>query len=101
MQNLSTARAALAGAVIVACCSVAMAADPMPSGSMIMVMPDGKTATMPMPDPGKVEMMLKGAHPMNDEMIILVWGAKTYMLKNEKMSDGRMSFDAWGLHFDK
>jgi hypothetical protein len=68
---------------------------------MTMFKPDGKMSSMPLPDKATLDMMMKHAVEVNSDMIVLVWGAKTYMIKNEKMPDGKMMFDAWGLHFDR
>jgi hypothetical protein len=73
-------------------------ADDMKDGSMMMVMPDGKTAMMPMPDKAKMDMMMKKAEMVKDDMMVIVWGNQTYVIKNEKMADGKMLFDFWGLH---
>ncbi len=80
----------------------AAAADDMQNGKMMMMIaPNGKSEMMPMPDKAMLDQMMKNAVEMKDDMIILVWGAKTYMIKNEKMPDGKMMFDAWGAHFTK
>ncbi len=72
-------------------------ADEMKNGMMMMISPDGKTSTMPI-DKHKAEMMMKHAEKMDSDMAFFVWGNKLYAVKNEKMSDGKMSFDYWGLH---
>lgn len=82
--------------------SLPVLADDMKSGSEIMmIMHDGRTGAMPMMDKAKMEMMLKNAEEVKDDMAIFVWGNKLYIAKNTKMADGRMTFDAWGAHFEK
>jgi hypothetical protein len=99
MSHLKNAALVVAGAAC-AIVSLAFAEDVKPD-SMMMFTPNGKTASMPMPDKAKLDMMMKHAAEMKDDMVILVWGNKTYMIKNEKMPDGKMMFDAWGLHFNE
>lgn len=72
-------------------------ADEMKNGTIMMVAPDGKSTTMTV-DKAKVDMMMKKAQEMNEDMAILVWGHKVYVFHDEKMSDGKMMFDYWGLH---
>ncbi len=72
-------------------------ADDMKNGMIMMVMPDGKTSSMTI-DKAKVDMMMKNAQEMKEGVAIFVWGNKTYMIHDEKMSDGKMMFDYWGLH---
>jgi len=71
------------------------------SGSVMMVSPDGKMSKMPMPDKAHMDMIMQHAVPLSDDMAVIVWGAKTYMVKNEKMPDGRMTFDVWGIRFER
>lgn len=89
-----------AGAAMAALCamSVAASADDMKPGMMTMVTPDGKMTDMPMPSKDKIDMMLKSAQVMGEDMAIFYWGNKLYMVKNEKMPNGMMSFDYWGIH---
>jgi hypothetical protein len=68
---------------------------------MMVISPSGQMSNMAMPDKAKMDMMMKHAIPMSDDMAILVWGTKTYMIKNEKMPDGKMSFDVWGIKFER
>jgi len=67
--------------------------------AMMMFKPDGKMSSMPLPDKATLDMIMKHAVELNSDTVVLVWGAKTYMIKNERMPDGKMMFDAWGLHF--
>ena len=99
MSHLKHAALVLAGGAC-AVVSLAFAQDAKPD-TMMMFMSNGKMANMPMPDKAKLDMMMKHAVEMKDDMVILVWGNKTYMIKNEKMPDGKMMFDAWGLHFNE
>ena len=89
-----TVAAAIAAAVI----AVAVIADDMKAGTMMMVEPTGKMSDMGMPDKAKMDDMMKHAEQMPDGMLIVVWGQRLYIVKNEKMPDGKMTFDYWGLH---
>ena len=92
--------AALAIAAVL--CAVSLPALAQEHGdSMMVISPGGKMAKMAMPDKAMMDMMMKHAVPVDDNMAIVVWGAKTYMIKNEKMADGRMTFDVWGIRFDR
>jgi hypothetical protein len=73
-------------------------ADEMKPGMMVMATADGKVMTMPMPSKDMVDAMRKNAQEMGTDMALFVWGSKVYLVKNEKMPDGKMSFDYWGLH---
>ena len=68
---------------------------------VMVISPKGQMSSMPMPDKAMMDSMMKHAIPMNDDMAILVWGTKTYMVKNEKMPDGKMTFDVWGIKFER
>jgi len=72
-------------------------ADPMKDGSLTLIMPNGDMQSMSV-DKDKVAEMIKMATPMSDEMAIFAWGGKFYLLHNEKMKNGQMSFDYWGFH---
>lgn len=87
-------------AVSAALCSVSttVLADDMPADKMIMVTTDGKTATVPIPDKAMMADILKHAQLVGEDMLIFVWGNKFYVAKNEKMADGKMTFDYWGIH---
>jgi len=89
-----TVAAALATAVI----ALAVVADDMKSGTLMMVEPTGKSSSMPMPDKAMMDDMMKHAEEVKDGMVIVVWGQRLYVVKNEKMPDGKMTFDYWGLH---
>jgi len=92
-------RLTLAAAVGAAIVAAAVVADDMKNGSMTMVEPTGKMSAMGMPgDKAMMDDMMKHAVPMPDGMVIMVWGQKLYVVKNEKMPDGKMTFDYWGLH---
>jgi hypothetical protein len=98
MSHFKLAALAIAGAL----CVVSLPALAQDHGdSMMVISPGGKMAKMAMPDKAMMDKMMEHAIPMNDDMAILVWGAKTYMIKNEKMADGRMTFDVWGIRFDR
>jgi hypothetical protein len=92
---------AAAGLAVVASGLVAPAfADPMKDGMMEIVMPNGDMKSMPVPA-DKVQDMIKMAKAMDQEMAIFVWGSKFYVVKNEKMPSGQMSFDVWGIKATK
>jgi hypothetical protein len=93
-----TKKATVAAAVAVGLIAVAVIADDMKNGSAMMVEPSGKMSTMAMPDKSMMDEMMKHAEPMPDGMLVLVWGQRLYIVKNEKMPDGKMTFDYWGLH---
>jgi hypothetical protein len=98
IRNLA-AVAAMTGSI---CLSLpAFADDMMAKPEIMMIMKDGKTGVMPIMDKAKMEDMMKNAEEMKDDMAFFVWGNKFYVVKNTKMADGRMSFDAWGAHFVK
>jgi len=93
--------AALALAAVV---GVAVIAEDMKDGSMMMVDPTGKMSTLKnasMVDKPMMDDMMKHAEEMKDGMVIMVWGQRLYVVKNEKMADGKMTFDYWGLHGQK
>ena len=93
-----TKKVTVAVAVAAAVIAVAVVADDMKNGSTMMVEPTGKMTSMPMPDQAKMDDMMKHAEQMPDGMLIVVWGQRLYIVKNEKMPDGKMTFDYWGLH---
>jgi hypothetical protein len=68
---------------------------------MMVISPSGQMSSMKMPDKAMMDMMMQHATPVSPDMAIVVWGAKTYMIKNEKMPDGRMTFDVWGIKFER
>jgi hypothetical protein len=73
-------------------------AEHMKDGSMFLVGPDGSMKSLPRGDKAKILQMIKAADPIGEDMVVFVWGGKFYMMKNHKMDDGRMSFDAFGIH---
>ena len=91
--------AATAGSICLA--SPVLADDMMAKPEIMMIMKDGKVGAMPIMDKAKMEEMMKNAVEIKDDMAFFVWGNKFYMVKNTKMADGRMTFDAWGAHFAK
>jgi hypothetical protein len=68
---------------------------------VMLISPTGQISSMPMPDKAMMEKMMAHATPVSPDMAILVWGTKTYMVKNEKMPDGKMTFDVWGIKFER
>ncbi len=48
-------------------------------------------------DKSKIEAMIKEADPIGEDMAVFVWGGKFYLMKNHKMANGQMSFDAFGI----
>ena len=93
-----TKKVTVATSVAVALIAVAVIADDMKNGTAMMVEPTGKMISMAMPDQAKMDDMMKHAEPVPDGMVIMVWGQRLYIVKNEKMPDGKMTFDYWGLH---
>jgi hypothetical protein len=93
-----TKKMTVAAAVAAAVIAVAVVADDMKSGTLMMVEPTGKSSSMPMPDKAMMDDMMKHAEEVKDGMVIVVWGQRLYVVKNEKMPDGKMTFDYWGLH---
>ncbi len=80
-------------------CLVAL---PALAADKVMIMsPDGKMSSMKMPDKAMMDKIMEHATPVDPDMAILVWGTKTYMIKNEKMPDGKMTFDVWGIKFER
>lgn len=96
MVTLKPVAAALAGLAL-ALSLPAFAAD----DKVMVVSPNGAMKSMAMPDKAMMDSMMQHAVPMSADMAILVWGTKTYMIKNEKMPDGRMTFDVWGIKFER
>lgn len=96
MAPLKPVALVLAGLAL-ALSSPALAAD----DKIMVVSPNGAMKSMAMPDKAMMDSMMQHAVPMSDDMAILVWGTKTYMIKNEKMPDGRMTFDVWGIKFER
>jgi hypothetical protein len=70
----------------------------MKNGSVYLFMPGGKMKKMSMANKSKIMEMLKDAEPMGEEMAIVVWGNKVYVMRNHKMENGQMAFDYWGFH---
>ena len=93
-----TKKVTVAVAVAAAVIAVGVVADDMKNGSAMMVEPTGKMSNTAMPDKAMMDDMMKHAEPMPDGMLIVVWGQRLYIVKNEKMPDGKMTFDYWGLH---
>ena len=90
--------AAIAAAAVV---GVAVIAEDMTNGSMTMVEPSGKVTQLKnasLVEKAKMDDMMKHAEEVKDGMVIMVWGQRLYVVKNEKMADGKMTFDYWGLH---
>ena len=75
--------------------AVAMDSMMMDKGSTMMVMPDGKTATMKTMDDKMMSMMKDQAKPM-DKAVIMMMGTdgKMYMMEDTKMPDGKMMSDS-------
>ena len=92
--------ALLVTGVAVAFSAPGIAADAKNDKIMIMS-PNGAMKSMAMPDKAMMDSMMQHATPVSDDMAILVWGTKTYMIKNEKMPDGKMTFDVWGIKFER
>ncbi len=90
-------------AVAAALCSFSSAvlADEMPADKMMMITADGKTSMVAMPDKAMMADIMKHAQAMGEDMVIFVFGNKFYVAKNEKMADGKMTFDYWGIHGSK
>ncbi|HMA49041.1 MAG TPA: hypothetical protein VKP60_04755 [Magnetospirillaceae bacterium] len=93
-----TKKVTVAAAVAAAVIAVAVIAEDMKNGTAMMVEPSGKMSNMAMPDKAMMDDMMKHAEEVKDGMVIMVWGQKLYVVKNEKMPDGKMTFDYWGLH---
>jgi hypothetical protein len=88
----------LAAATLLCSFSASALADDMPSNKIMMVTADGKMTMVAMPDKDMMAKMMKSAQVMGEDMAIFVFGTKLYVVKNEKMADGMMSFDYWGIH---
>ncbi|GEM_PF-5407359 len=91
----------VAAVVAAAVAGMAVIADDMKNGSMTMVEPSGKVTELKNAatvDKAMMDDMMKHAEEMKDGMVIMVWGQRLYIVKNEKMADGKMTFDYWGLH---
>jgi hypothetical protein len=88
----------MAVVIAAAAAGAAVIAEEMKNGTMMMVDPSGKMSDMAMPDKAKMDDMMKHAEEVQDGMLIMVWGHKLYVVKNEKMPDGKMTFDYWGIH---
>lgn len=80
-------------------CLVALPA--LAEDKVMVVSPNGQMSSMKMPDKAMMDKIMEHATPVSADMAILVWGAKTYMIKNEKMPDGKMTFDVWGIKFER
>jgi hypothetical protein len=67
----------------------------MDKGMTMMVMPDGKMASMKTMDDKMMAMMKDKAKPM-DKAVILMMGTdgKMYMMEDTTMPDGKMASDA-------
>ena len=88
----------LGAAAIVAATTVGAAAmDSMmvEKGMTMMVMPDGRMATVKAMDDKSMSMMKGMAKPM-DKAVIMMMGAdgKMYMMEDSKMPDGKMLSDS-------
>jgi len=68
---------------------------------VMVISPGGQMSSMKMPDKAMMDSIMAHATPVSPDMAILVWGSKTYMIKNEKMPDGKMTFDVWGIKFER
>jgi hypothetical protein len=64
------------------------AMPPMKDGTAMMMMPNGKMETMPMS--AEMKAMMKDAHPMAGNMIVMMDGGKMMTMEDKKMSDGKM-----------
>ena len=91
-------RVAVTVVIAAVAAGAAVIAQEMKNGTVMMVEPSGQMSSMPMPDKAKMDDMMKHAEEMKDGMVIVVWGQRLYVVKNEKMPDGKMTFDYWGLH---
>lgn len=91
-------RVAVTVVIAAVAAGAAVIAQEMKNGTVMMVEPSGQMSSMPMPDKAKMDEMMKHAEEVKDGMVIVVWGQRLYVVKNEKMPDGKMTFDYWGLH---
>ena len=72
----------------------AMDTTMMAKGETMMVMPDGKMATMPMMDEKMSMEVMKMAKPMDKPMIVMMGSdGKMYMMEDTNMPDGKMMSD--------
>jgi hypothetical protein len=72
----------------------AMDSSMMSKGETVMVMPDGKMATMPMMDEKMSMAVMKMAKPMDKPMIMMMGSdGKMYMMEDATMPDGKMMSD--------
>jgi hypothetical protein len=72
----------------------AMDSSMMSKGETVMVMPDGKMATMPMMDDKMSMAVMKMAKPMDKPMIMMMGSdGKMYMMEDATMPDGKMMSD--------
>ena len=66
----------------------------MMKGSTMIVMPDGKTTTMPMMDDKMMGMAKDKMKPMDHAMIMMMGSdGKMYMMEDTTMPDGKMMSD--------
>jgi len=79
-------------------CALPALADEMKPGTVTILSQDGKVSSIPMPDQAKVADMVAHGQEVKNDKVFFVWGSKFYYTSNEKMADGRMSFDYWGFH---
>ena len=67
----------------------------MDKGMTIMVMPDGKMASMKTMDDKMMSMMKDKAKPMDKAMIMMMGtDGKMYMMEDTMMPDGKMASDS-------
>jgi hypothetical protein len=67
----------------------------MDKGMTMMVMPDGKMATMKTMDDKMMSMMKDKAKPMDKAMIMMMGtDGKMYMMEDTMMPDGKMASDS-------
>jgi hypothetical protein len=80
----------LFGSIIAAAVSAAaFAADTTP-GSMLIVWPDGSTATVQIDDAQMMNQAKQDATPVTGATIVLIEGGQAYTVPDKKMSNGKM-----------
>ena len=65
----------------------------MKDGTMMMIMPDGRTSMMQMSDKMMTDMMMKDGKQMSGTHMMMMTGGKVYMMEDRKMADGKMMSD--------
>jgi hypothetical protein len=86
-----------AAGIMVATTLAAVAMDNMmmDKGMTVMVMPDGKMASMKTMDDKMMSMMKDKAKPMDKAMIMMMGtDGKMYMMEDTMMPDGKMASDS-------